>query len=247
MKRLLMIWIILIGANGFANLDTQEKAFNIVCGKYKVKISGQYKYTIRQISYDGKMFGTRSGYYGTVMKLAPGKYIGAGHTKGGEERILKTELFANGKPVIPKIGDTLVVENFLIRKTAMLDKLYFKTELLINPEGITEQKQFQATARQPLFYIYIYLLCWNKSTTDWIAKTVAGKIIHGKFQGKDRGKYTWHLQENVKWVANFDQASGQGMMMYYPEPIKGKGRKSAFWEVKDKYNKYYLMLDSPAV
>ena len=36
------------------------------------------------------------------------------------------------------------------------------------------------------------------------------------------------------------------MMMYYPEPVKGKGRKSAFWEVKDKYNKYYLMLDSPS-
>ena len=182
MKRLLLIVIVLIGVKGFAGLDTQEKVFNITCGKYKVKISGRYKYTVRQISYDGRIVGTRSGYYGTVMALAKGKYVGAGHTEGGEERILKMEFFADGKAVVPETGDTLTVKSFLMRKTAMMDKLYFKTELLINQDGITEQKQFQATAKQPLYYIYIYLLCWNKSTTDWIAETAKGEIVRGKFQ-----------------------------------------------------------------
>jgi hypothetical protein len=246
MKGLLLILAMLIGLDCFASLDTREKAFTIVCGKYKIKISARYKYTMRQISYDGRVVGTRSGYYGTVMALAKGKYIGAGHNEGGEERVLKMDFFADGKTVVPKTGDTLTVKSFLMRKTAMMDKLYFKTELLINQDGITEQKQFQATAGQPLYYIYIYLLCWNKSTTDWIAETANGKIIQGTFQRKNRDKYTWHLQQNVKWVANYNRVTGQGMMMYYPDPIKGKGRKSAFWEVKDRYNKYYLMLASPA-
>lgn len=245
MKRLLIMCALLIGINGFSASDTLEEAFNVVCGKYEVKISGKYKYTVRQIKYNGKITGTQSGYYGTVMTRAPGQYIGAGHTEGGIEKILKIEFFADGQPVTPETGKPLNTKNFLMRKISMFDKLCFKTELEITPDGITEQKQFKATALQPVNYIYIYLLCWNKSTTDWIADTASGKIVKGEFNGNFEQKSKWHLGDDVKWVANFDEKTGEGMMMYYPEVIKGKGRKSAFWEVKDAYNKYYLMMDSP--
>ena len=37
------------------------------------------------------------------------------------------------------------------------------------------------------------------------------------------------------------------MTTYFPEIIKGKERKSSFWEVRDRYNKFYTMADAPDV
>jgi Glycoside hydrolase 123, N-terminal domain/Concanavalin A-like lectin/glucanases superfamily len=190
------------------------------------------------------VLGTQNGFYSTVMATAPGKYIGGGHTQGGEEKVLSVELLADGKIITPKIG-TITAEHFLLRKVSMFDKLKFMSEITLTPEGIIESKNFIATADQPMHLMFIYLLCLNKDMTEWRAETGEGKIMSGKFDGDFTGKARWLLQKDIKWGAEYNSNSKQGVLLYYPKPSAGMGRRSSFWEVKNTYNKYYLMLKTP--
>jgi hypothetical protein len=229
------------------SVGASEKAFNLKSGQYEVKISGKYKYTVRQIKYEGTIMGSQSGYYGTVMAHGKGKYVGAGHGEGGFEKVLNMTLTVDGKPITPVPGKTYGGKQIILSKVSMLDKLRFQTEISVTPDGIIERKRFVATAKQPMHLMYIYLLCWNKTTTDWTAESADGKSCSGEFGEEFKGRSRWHLQKDIKWVANYDAKAGKGMLMYYPAPIAGQGRKSAFWEVKNAYNKYYLMLKTPKI
>ena len=100
--------------------DITKKITTLQCGDYQLKISAKYKYTVRKITYKGAILGSQSGFYGTVMATASGKYIGAGHDQGGEEKVLNIELFADGKKTIPKLG-MITAKKFLLRKVSMLD------------------------------------------------------------------------------------------------------------------------------
>jgi len=242
--RVLFYSLILLSAiTGIA----REKTFDLKSGPYELKISEKYKYTVRQIKYEGAVLGTQSGFYGTVMAHGSGKYVGAGHGEGGFEKVLKVELIADGKQITPVAGKTYSGKKFLLRKISMFDKLRFQSEITLSADGIVERKRFVATAKQPIHLMYIYLLCWNKSTDGWLAEGVDGKKYSGEFGSKFKGRSRWHLQKDVKWAANIDSKSGKAMLMYYPNPIVGQGRRSSFWEVKKAYNKYYLMLKTPKI
>ncbi len=242
--RILFYWLMFLSV---FNSVAGEKSFYLKSGDYELKISKKYKYTVRQVKYAGVILGTQSGFYGTVMAHGKGRYVGAGHGEGGFEKILKVELFADGKQVIPDDGKTYSAKKLLLRKISVFDKLCFKSEISLSPEGIIERKRFVATAKQPIHLLYIYLLCWNRSTDGWLAEGVDGKRYSGTFGTEFKGRSLWHLNKDVKWAANIDSKSGRGMLMYYPKPIIGQGRKSSFWEVKNAYNKYYLMLKTPKV
>ena len=224
-----------------------EKTFDLKSGPYELRISQTYKYTVRQIKYENTILGTQTGFCGTVMAHKKGKFVGAGHSEGGTEKVLKVELIIDGYRISPVIGRTYKGGKILLRKTSILDKLRFQSEITLSPEAIVERKYFTATAKQSIYLIYIYLLCWNKSTDAWIAKGVNGENYLGKFNGDFKGKSRLHLRNDIKWVANIDYQSGKSMLMYYPTPIKGKEKKSFFWEVPKLYNKYYLMLKTPSV
>ena len=240
--RILLYWLMFLSAlTGFAN----EKPFDLKSGSYELRISEKYKYTVRQIKYDGAVMGTKSGFYGTVIAHGIGKYVGAGHGEGGFEKVLKIELFVDGKQITPTAGNIYSGKKLLLRKISMFDKLRFRSEITLSPEGIVESKRFIATAKQPMHLMYIYLLCWNKSTDGWLAEGVDGKTYSGEFGTEFKGSNRWHLGKDVKWVANIDSKVGKGMLMYYPKPIIGQSRRSSFWEVKKAYNKYYLMLKTP--
>ena len=127
--------------------DITEKITTLQCGDYQIKISAQYKYTIRKITYKGAILGSQNGFYGTVIAHKSGKYIGAGHTQGGEEKVLSIELFADGKKTVPKLG-TITAKKFLLRKVSMMDKLQFLTEITLTPEGIIESKKFSRRIRR---------------------------------------------------------------------------------------------------
>ena len=49
----------------------------------------------------------------------------------------------------------------------------------------------------------------------------------------------------VEGEIEYDAAAKKGVLLYYPEIIPGKGRKSAIWEVPYAYMKYYMITDIP--
>lgn len=248
-KKVLSLFAGLLALSMFTNAAEFNDAGNIILksGQYQVSINPSMNYTVRGLTFDNVRIGTPTGFYGTVMAPKSGKYIGAGHTEGGREQVLKTVFTADGKEITPAPGGAIEAANISLRKLSQLDNLYFQTEIIVTKDGIVEQKKFTVLKDQPVQLFYIFLSCWSNTTTGWLAETADGKALSGEFDGKFEGTNRWHLQQDVKWAANYDAAAGKGLAMYFPEVIKGKSRKTAFWEVKKAYNKFYVMLDTPAV
>ena len=225
-------------------------------GDYRIKITGKNKHTIRQIIWKKFEVGTPSGHYGAIVVPKPGKFIGAGHTEGGEEKVLQVKVVCDGKVVTPGKGVEIKGRKILIDKLSQFANLLFNVRLEITPDGVVESKRFVALAEQNVYAFYAHIFCFNKSFTDFSALSDDGKIVKGKFAlpkldkvPKDvkSVKKIWHVRKSVKYIAEYDAAAGKGVLLYYPEIIKGKFFKSTIWEVPYGYMKYYMMTDLPEV
>lgn len=226
----------------------------ITSGDYRITISEKFKHTIRGIVWKNFQIGTPTGYYGAIVVPRPGKFIGAGHTEGGAEKILSVKVTCDGREVIPASRMTIKGKKITVEKISMFDKLLFNIRLELTPQGLVETKRFIATADQDIHYFYAHIYCFNKSFTDYYALTDTGNVISGKFalpkhkrmpkDPKDRLR-EWHVSSTVKYVSEYDAAAKKGVVLYYPEIIPGKSRKSTFWEVPYAYMKYYMITDVP--
>lgn len=217
--------------------------YTLASGDYRLGISPKYCDTVRSISYRGHEIGKPTGFYGTVMAPASGKFIDAGHSEGGTEKVLSRTLTCDGKTIEPVSGQVYQGNMIVLEKISGFDQVVFLTRIQLSPEGIIEQKYFVARAEQKFYSLYVNLFCWDKATTDYYALKADGERVSGKFDGKQ----SWHLSSEVRWSAVYDAAAGKGMLMYYPEIIKGAIRKACYWEVPKAYNKFYLMAAVPPV
>lgn len=215
--------------------------YTLESGDYKISFSPKFCHTMRTISYRGHELGKETGFYGAVMAPSPGKFIGAGHTEGGNENIISFSLICDGKKMKPKSGEVYNGNLLVLEKISQLNNVVFLTKTQLSSDGVIEQKYFTAVSEQSFHSLYVNMLCWDKATTDWFALTAKNKEISGKFS---EGK-SWHLSDDVRWAAIYDSNAKCGMMMYYPQIIKGAIRKACFWEVPNAYNKFYMMADIP--
>lgn len=224
-----------------ANLDVNKGVFTLDCGKYEVTISAECKYTIRSIKYEDYYLCPAVGYNATVIVPQGGKFIGAGHLEGGEEQLERIELIVDGKEISPLAGGKYQGREIILKKTSTLDKLRLVSLLTLTPDCIRENKQFEAVDTQKISLMYIFFYCWNKATQEWYASLPDGEKLSGIFKNDK----SYHLKEDIKWAAEYDQLAMKGVVMYYPSVIQGKGIKSAFWDVGGTYHKYYHQLNIP--
>lgn len=215
--------------------------YTLESGDYKVTFSPKFCHTMRTISYRGHELGKETGFYGAVMAPSPGKLIGAGHTEGGNENIISYSLTNDDQKIKPESGGIYKGNLLVLEKVSRLDNVIFMTRIQLSSDGIVEQKYFTALSAQNFHSLYVNMLCWDKVTTDWYALTASGQEVKGGFSGKT----SWHLSDDVRWAAIYDSNAKCGIMMYYPQIIKGAIRKACFWEVPKAYNKFYMMADIP--
>lgn len=218
-------------------------------GDYRVRISEKYKHTIREIVWKGHKLVTQTGYCGAILCPASGKYIGAGHTEGGAEKVLNVKVTCDGKEVVPAANAAVKGGKVVIEKLSMFDKLLFRIVLELTPEGLVESKRFVATAEQKVHLFYAHIYCFNKNFTDYYALTAKDKVVSGKFElprdNPKARKSAWKVNSEVKYVGEYDSAKNVGVVLYYPTVIKGTSRKAAIWECPWAYMKYYMMTALP--
>lgn len=224
-------------------------------GDYRVRISAKFKHTIRQIIWKKFEIARPTGYYGAILAPAPGKFIGAGHKEGGVEKVLSVKVVCDGKNIEPAARLVLKGKKITVDKISRFADLLFNIRLELTPEGLIETKRFVALADQKVHLFYAHIYCFNKSFTDYYALSDTGKVISGKFSlpklnklPKDRKnlKKAWHVRSDVRYASEYDAAAKKGVLLYYPQVIKGKLHKSTFWEVPYAYMKYYMVTDVPA-
>ncbi|OQA88975.1 MAG: hypothetical protein BWY31_00160 [Lentisphaerae bacterium ADurb.Bin242] len=216
--------------------------YTLESGDYSIRFAEELRHTVRSIRYRSFEIGTRTGFYGTVMAPEQGKYIGSGHTEGGVEKVLQWNLLADGKAVEPKDNEVLRAQRFVLEKISQFDNALFRVRIELTPEGFLEQKRFITLAEQKFHLLYVNLFCWNKETTDWFARTAQGAFESGSFRQE---KVLWHLEKEIRWTAIYDAGAKKGVLLYYPEIIRGSSRKACYWEVPRAYNKFYMMAAFP--
>lgn len=224
-------------------LSAAAAEYTLESGDYSVRFSEELRHTVRSIRYRSYEIGTCTGFYGTVMAPDKGKYIGSGHTEGGVEKVLQWNLLADGKPVEPKADEVLRAGKFVLEKVSRFDNALFRVRIELSPEGFLEQKRFLTVGEQKFHLLYVNLFCWNKATTDWFALTAQGAFESGAFRQE---KVVWHLGKEIRWTAIYDASAKKGVLLYYPEVIRGSIRNACYWEVPRAYNKYYMMAAFPS-
>ena len=214
-------------------------------GQYKVDISRDNAYTMNGISYDGVNFAVPGGAYNFTLEPAPSKSIGSAFTEGGEEKIESVSIEVDGKKMPLDKSTAINGKKIVLKKVSLLDNLTLYTEIIVSPYGIRENKYFEIIEEQEVHAINLYLYNWNSKTSGWAAGLSNGDKEAGLFGAKIEGKTRWHLEDDVKWYAIEDQAKSKGMLVYFPEVIRGENTKSSFMEIKDRYIKYSLVLKAP--
>ncbi len=218
-------------------------------GDYRIRINEKYKHTIREVVWQGKVLATQTGYYGAILCPASGKYIGAGHTEGGAEKVLSVKVTCDGKEVVPAAKAVFKGSTVAVEKLSMFDKLLFVVRLELTAEGLVETKRFVASADQKVHLFYAHIYCFGKNFTHYYALSDKGRNISGKFElprdNPKARKSAWKVNSNVKYVAEYDENSKTGVVLYYPTVIKGAMRKAAIWECPWAYMKFYMMTALP--
>ena len=217
--------------------------YDLVSGDYRITVTEKVKHTIRKIAWKGYTSGTPTGYYGAIVMPAPGKYIGAGHKEGGSEVVLSVNVTCDGKAVVPEAKMEIKGQRIIVDKISRFDRCLFRIQLILTPEGLIETKRFIAEADQKFHLFYAHIYCFDKDMTDYFALKADGRTVRGHF-AKNK-KYDWHVNSEVKYVAEYNAVQKKGAMLYYPEIIPGAARKATIWEVLNGYNKFYMMAKVP--
>lgn len=220
-----------------------------VCGDYRIvfDIGEQAKCSIVQIFYKNVEVGTRTGWYGTVFAPASGKYIGAGHSEGGSERVREVELVVDGEKK-PVQGGTVTGAEFILHKKTTLDKLDLDVVWKLNAEGLDIEKRFVVTEAQPFHTLYIFQKCWSNKSTNWMLFKMDGSLDEGVFTPPNpqpgQPKVIWPVRGETKGFCisqYFDQEKVAHLS--YVADFSIVSAANYLWNVR--YHKQYLSLLLP--
>ena len=217
--------------------------FTISAGDYKLDISGEQKLCITKIFYKGYPIGMNTGFYGSILAPVKSQFVGAGHTEGGEEKIVSVELSVDGKKQDIVADIDFKGQTVKLTKTSILDKLQVSVELAITDDGIRIDKKFEALDDQSVFSFYIFQFCWTNQTENWMVGRPDGTTQSGVFQSNN----SWLLlkERELLWYALFDPKVQKGIMGYFASYYPRQGQYM-LWD-KKVYHKFYFWPNLPKV
>ena len=82
-KKFFYTLLLIIGLTADAEVPGFKGRFTLKVEPYAVEITGEHKFCIQKIYYQGYAIGDDTGYYGTILANGKAKFIGAGHNEGG--------------------------------------------------------------------------------------------------------------------------------------------------------------------
>ncbi|MFA7230504.1 MAG: hypothetical protein WC071_04480 [Victivallaceae bacterium] len=244
MKKLCLYLIIALSSSFLlAEVPAVDGCFTLKSGKYAVDISGKLNYCIYKINYDGVDIGNNNGFYGTILAPASGKFIGAGHTEGGAEKVLSIKLTVDGAEKAPDLNAVYTGASIVFEDTSMLGNLKVFKTITITPVGIRIDKSFEAVEDQKIYSFYIFQYCFSENTNEWIIGRPDDSTTEGIFKSDDG----WHLrsEKELLWFALYHPDSQKGILGYFISYYPKQGQ-CMFWD-KKVYHKFYYWAALPPV
>ena len=213
-------------------------------GNYKFAFSsGKNLWTMTGIWFKGKQLAHRTGYYGNVFSPASGKYIGAGHTEGGLEKLISVNVNVDGKDCVPAKDAKFAGKKVVFTRVSMLDKIKMSAIYTLTADGMEIKKQFEATDVQKVYQMYLFQLCWGSDSTLYRLYRKDNSVDEGKFFSKE--KFPVYGEGNAVAITQFYPKQQTGVVNAFGNFGVVTG-KNLLWDRKG-YHKYYFWMDLPAV
>ncbi len=243
MKKFFYTLLLITGITAAAEVPGFKGRFTLKVEPYKVEVTGEHKFCIQKIYYQGYVIGDDTGYYGTILANGKAKFIGAGHNEGGVEKVQSFVLTVDGKPAEYKLGAILTGKRIEYQKVSIQDNLKVYVKVAITKDGIRLDKHFEALDEQKIYSFYIFQYCFTGKTREWLIGRPDGAFADGVFKS-DKG---WHLrrEREILWFSQFDPAVEKGIIGYFISYFPKQGRYM-FWDLQ-RYHKFYFWANLPKV
>jgi hypothetical protein len=202
-----------------------------------IELAGDRAWTISTITHKGAVITGRTGFYGTVFSPVGGKWIGTGHNDGGIEKVESAVLTVDGQPC--ELKDQAIYRGHAaeLRKRSMLGPIQLEAVYTVTDDRLRELHRYEATEEVKIGVLYAFMHPFLPSTTEWMAEKPDGALIEGAFDGQGGHR----VSDDVKWTAIYDPKSSRATVVWYPQPLAGRGLKTFYWD-KPVYHKLYNQL-----
>jgi len=120
-----------------------------------------------------------------------------------------------------------------VKKVSRLDGLEHRAETSFGPDRFVQRHTFVAVEEVELKSFYPFIYSFTPSAETWMAETVQGEIISGRFAQDGSHKPS----VACSWLAQFDAATGKGALAYLQTRFSGPRAFMRFWDTK-QYHKF---------
>ncbi len=196
-------------------------------------------WTIRQMSYNGKILLSQTGAFGSVANSKGPGWEGTGH---GHETVEKIELVVDGKSHAVAEELEATGSKFVLKKQSRFGPYRHWADISFDGKNLHEKFNYEVIEDDSkVNFIYAFMHCMTNKTDKWMAQPGEGELIRGEFL--DDNSFT--LQKDILWAAVHASSEEIGLVYVYPEVYKGAAKfNNSFWN-RPRDNKLYLRPELP--
>ena len=248
--------LIIIGLTGNSEINAfpPEEAPPIILNtpQLSLRIVPDKAWTLDSITHNStnKILGLKNSNYGYVVDLGGNKFVGSGHTEGGQEIVQEVTILADGQSISLNQGGMVNANTFEIIKHSIFYKivpgepldeiLHLTTTLTIANDTIHETHNVTISKNRTISKVYAFMYAWAPTTTDWIAKTHGGLELEGFLENSN----SWKMKTDIRWSAIYEPDSRVAILTSFPDTLehRGKGIKHAYWDLSAYHKQYFQPL-----
>lgn len=212
-------------------------------GDYRAVYQSRINYAVNEIFYGDTVLCNSMGYNGSILAPDPGKFIGAGHKEGGQEKLVALQLVVDGKLIAEPCGE-YTGEKLEFKRVTRLDNVELTNLVRLSPAGYETEVQFRVMADQKIASFYIHQYCWSEKLTAFIAAMSDGSMRIHEFKSTN-GWFLHNERSHTGWFALYNPESRTGVVCGYPAATTQAGH-SRFWD-RVNTHKLYFQPRYPAV
>lgn len=200
---------------------------------YTIVFSAKQAWTIFTFTFDEHLIGHQRGFYGTVLIPKGGKWIGTGHTEGGREIVHALRLLVDGQETPVTAGATVRGHCIELVKESTIHKFAARTTITVTDDHVVERQQLEAIEDIDLKLMYLFMHCWQPTSTRWLAELPDGAGIHGDLDNQGN-----EVLKDTRWCAQHQPDPGIAILTYTPKVASGEGSHTMIWDLA-RYHKLY--------
>ena len=228
---------VLLAAAALQAAEPPDGTLTIKTERLSVKMAAAAAWTIRSVHFDGTRLIIPAGGQGAMVSVPKVGWLGSGAGRTQKERVASLSVKADGKEQTPGPDATVAGRSVTVKKASRLAGLQHTAETVFGADGFRQRHRFVAESDTRLSAFYAFVYSGTPKADAWLAKPVGKPAVHGNFTADGSRRPGM----SCDWLAQYDSASGKGMVAYFETPLVGPKAVTAFWDAKG----YHKLLAQP--